>query len=218
MPIDVSARPAPRPRWPRWIGALLVVAAAPGCDLFEELQDAPGAETGDAETGTESGSDTEAPHDGGPCEIAEDDACYDQDTLASCDPSDGTLRVVSCAELCGSYTNFSCVGTGTGQHACWCVEPGLQKVLSCGELEACLGGCGSDTLCMDDCFTRTVDTTIRIYGAVLHCAETHCEATCKDTPETCSQCVTAAIASGAGGCTLERALCDDDRNDEPDPW
>ena len=207
------------------LARLLLACIGPaslGCEIFEELQDAPGADTGagsETDDAGESGAETEAPVDGGPCELAEDDACYDQDTLASCDPSTGTLQVVSCAQLCGSYTNFSCVGTGTGQHACWCVEPGQQKVLSCTELETCLLGCGNDSLtCLDDCFLRTVDTTVRIYGAVVHCAETHCEPTCRETPATCSQCVQAAIASGAGGCTVERALCDSDDNDEPDPW
>lgn len=200
-----------------------IAVACVGCEIFEELQDAPGADTGAAmasEGGTEAddGHDTEAPLDGGPCEVAVDDACYDQDTLASCDPSSGMLQVVSCAELCGSFTNFSCVGTGTGQHACWCVQPGLQKVLSCGELEACLSGCGNDTACLDECFARTTETTVRIYGAVVHCAETHCAPTCEQAPQSCSQCVQAAIASGAGGCTVERALCDGDDNDEPDPW
>lgn len=194
------------------------IAGASGCDLFKELKDAPDADTGDVYADTEEAASTGAPADGAPCEIAFDDACLDQDTVASCDPATGTLTTVPCEALCGTYTNFSCVGTQTGQHACWCVEPGLQEVYSCSELEACVGGCGDAIACMDECFTRTTATTIRIFGAVVHCAETHCEPTCRDAPEACSQCVQTAIATGAGGCSLERAVCDEDDNDEPEPW
>lgn len=198
----------------------LVLALGSGCDLLKELQDAPGAETGEADASGSGGgsSDTSAPADGAPCEVALDDACHDQDTLASCDPASGTLQVVPCDELCGSYTNFSCVGTQTGQHACWCVEPGLQKVYSCTEVEACMLGCGDSAACIDECFARTTETTIRILGALLYCGEASCDATCRADPQACSACVQTALESGAGGCTVERALCDGDRNDEPEPW
>jgi hypothetical protein len=195
------------------LGICLASVALGGCEFFEELQSEPEDEPPASDEST-----SETADEGEPCEIASDDECVDQDTLASCSPSDAILRIVSCPQTCGGNTNFSCVGTPTGQHACWCVVPGYQKVLSCTELETCLLGCGEDGVCLDQCFARTDAATIRLYGALLWCAETSCAATCSDAPHTCPECVLATLASGAGGCTLERAVCDDDRNDEPQPW
>ena len=192
------------------VAALLAAAATPGCDFFEELEDAESA-------GSSSGGGTEAGDDGaagGPCVVAVDDRCEHQDLLASCDPATGVLTEVGCDALCGQNPNFTCVGTATGQHACWCVVPGKQKVYSCTELEACLGDCTDLGQCTDQCFARTDESTIRMYGALVHCAERGCDETCRDTPDQCRACTAATIADGSG-CSLERAVCNEDRNDEP---
>lgn len=189
-----------------------------GCDFFQELESEPTAGT-DTDTGTGTGgSDTGDPDDGS-CDLARDDRCLDQDTVDSCDPQTGELTELDCPALCGANTNFSCVSTSTGQHACWCVEPGAVKTLSCTELEGCLEDCegAPDLGCADRCFGRTDALTIRIFGALLHCAETTCEQTCTDAPGSCAQCVSAARLAGEGGCSLPRAICDDDRNPD-EPW
>ncbi|MCA9653893.1 MAG: hypothetical protein H6712_15590 [Myxococcales bacterium] len=189
-----------------------------GCDFFQELKSEPiaGTET-DTDSSGSGGSDTGDPE--GPCELARDDRCLDQDTVRSCDLQTGELAELDCPALCGSYTNFSCVSASTGQHACWCVEPGPTKTLSCTELEACLEDCDSSpTLaCADQCFRRTDPLTIRILGALLHCAEATCEDTCLESPSSCPACVSAARLEGEGGCSLPRAICDDDRNPD-EPW
>ncbi len=191
-----------------------------GCDFFRELESEPGA------TGTGTGTDTAAGStssggtaDAGPCEIAVDDRCLDQDAVASCDPVDGILREVDCPAVCGSLTNFSCVVTGTGQHSCWCVDPGENKQLTCTGLESCLGGCdlSQSFECADKCFGRTDATTIRLFGALVHCAETACEDACREVPSGCQACVDAARTAGESGCSLPRAVCDDDRDPE-EPW
>jgi hypothetical protein len=191
--------------------------AGAGCDFFRELESAPGATASgtDTDTGGASTGDT----DDEPCEIANDDRCPDQDTVASCGPADGTLTEVDCPALCGGLVNFSCVATASGQHACWCVDPGATKVLTCVGLESCLGHCDlSESLaCADQCFSRTDAATIRIFGALVHCAETACEDTCREQPEACQACVDAARVAGEQGCSLPRAVCDGDRDPE-DPW
>ncbi|MCX4242124.1 hypothetical protein [Paraliomyxa miuraensis] len=189
----------------------------PGCDFFQELESDPqpaATETGGDEAGASTG-DT----DGGPCEVLNDDRCLDQDRVASCGPADGVLSEVDCPAACGGLLNFSCIATATGQHACWCVEPGTYKVLTCPELESCLGECDlSESLaCADQCFARTDADTIRIFGALVHCAEAACEDSCRQTPQTCQACVDAARGEGEGGCSLPRAVCDGDRNPD-EPW
>jgi hypothetical protein len=111
------------------------------------------------------------------------------------------------------------LATSLGQHACWCVEPGFQKVYSCSELEACLQGCTGalDSACSDDCFTRTIESTIRIYGALVDCAHSSCHDGCVEEPGGCGTCIDGAIADGSHGCGLERSVCDEDDNDEWEP-
>ncbi len=203
----------------RRLGGLLIGAGAlgsAGCDFFKELESTSEAMATDTstDTGTGSGSGTEAIA----CTLADDDRCLDQDTVQSCSPDDGVLSEIDCGVLCGSFTNFSCVLTGSGQHACWCAEPSANKVLTCTDLEACLSTCTVESLeCADQCFGRTDAATIRIYGALVHCAESTCESTCAQTPASCEPCVTAARTQGSGGCSLPRAVCDNDRNPE-EPW
>ncbi len=201
-------------------GALLGVLGlgSAGCDFFKELESVPETTATDTQTDSESGgADTEAT-EAAPCTLADDDRCLNQDTVQSCTLTDGIVREIDCPALCGEFTNFSCVATGSGQHACWCVEPGSIKVLTCYDLEACLAGCPLDSMaCADQCFGRTDATTIRIYGALVHCAENSCETTCADVPEACAACVDAARIEGSGGCSLPRAVCDADR-DPDQPW
>ncbi len=196
--------------------------AGGGCDFFQELESDPNAQATDTDTDT----DTDGPSGGAssgdtesvPCEIPGDDYCLDQDTVLSCNPADGVQSRVDCPALCGSFVNFSCVGTATGQHACWCVEPGSTKVLSCSEVEQCIGDCEAGSLtCAEQCFGRTEALTIRIYGALVHCAQSTCRDRCLEDPAACSACIDSARQTGSGGCSLERAVCDDDRNPE-DPW
>lgn len=198
--------------------ALATALAGPwgaGCDFFKELESAPGATASgtDTDTGGASTGDTSVG-----CEVELDDRCVDQDTVASCGPADGVLTEVDCPAVCGELVSFSCVATASGQHACWCVEPGDNKLLSCTELESCLGDCDVESLaCADQCFARTDATTIRLYGALVHCAEAACEDACREDPASCPACVDAARTAGEGGCSLPRAVCDDDRNPD-EPW
>ncbi|MCA9712020.1 MAG: hypothetical protein KDK70_39660 [Myxococcales bacterium] len=206
--------------------ALLLAALcgpwAGGCDFFRELESKPGAGTGTGtDTDTDTGTGTAGTGDtDGACELLRDDRCLDQDTVASCSLADGAVTEVDCVATCGTLTNFSCVVAGTGQHACWCVDPGAQKVLSCTELEGCVSECdlSQSFECADRCFARTDAATVRIYGALVHCAESTCTQTCLDTPEICSACIDAALTQGAGGCSLPRAICDDDRSPEDPSW
>lgn len=201
------------------IVALVATLSLPACGFFSELEDADSVDTesgsGTAGSSDGQGSGTGELVEGAPCELLADDRCHDQDLLASCSPEDGVLRVVDCAQMCGIYTNFSCVGTGTGQHACWCVEPGVQAVNSCAELEVCLSQCGDFGACADACFAKSTQTTIRLYGALVHCAESYCDETCREDPAGCPACVVTARVEGSGDCTIPRALCDGDENDEP---
>ncbi len=212
-----------RHRMTRWGRTLLwTVFCGPwatGCDFFQELESVPGATTTETDTDTDTEGTASESTQGAACEVLNDDRCLDQDTVASCSPADGTMSEVDCVALCGSYVNFSCVLTGSGQHACWCVEPGDYKVLSCAELEDCMEGCDlSGSLeCADTCFSRTDALTVRVYGALVHCAEATCMETCAQTPEQCLGCIEAARTEGSGGCSLPRAVCDDDRNPD-EPW
>lgn len=197
--------------------ALLAIGPlAVGCDFFQELEDADSADTGDSEG--ESGTEGDAEDGSGgeqvtPCTIAEDDHCENQDVVASCDPATGLVTSLPCGALCGDNANLSCVATMGGQHGCWCVVPGRNKLSSCSQLGQCLTNCTEPGPCSDACFSKTTETTIRMYGALVHCAETSCESTCQDAPAACSPCVTSAIANGEG-CTVERAICDADQSEE----
>lgn len=204
-------------RAPTWPTLLLAAMAGAGCDFFRELESAPGATASgtDTDTGGASAGDT----DDGTCEIPVDDRCLDQDTVASCGPADGVLTQVDCASACGAYVNFSCVVTGSWQHACWCVEPGRNATLTCVELEACVSECDltESLACADRCFALTDTSTIRTFGALVHCAQAACEDACRDDPGACQACVDGARAAGYSGCSLPRAVCDDDRNPD-EPW
>lgn len=207
------ARPA------RLLASLSLLVAA--CGFFKELQSADSATDGgsDGSDGTASSSDGTASETAASCEVLPDDACIDQDDVRSCDPASGEITEVSCIETCGENVNFSCIrATSDGQHGCWCVVPGAQKVLACWELSDCLQGCvgAEDAACSDQCFTRTTRETIRTFGTLVNCAHASCEDTCDDTPEDCSACIDAAISGVTAACTLEKAVCDGDQND--DPW
>lgn len=184
-----------------------------GCGFFTELESA------DMPGDDDAGTSTDDTGTGGPCTLVDDDYCMDQDTLSSCSVDSGETSIYDCGELCGQYLNFTCLNVGTGQHGCWCVAAGKQKVYSCTELEDCLRGCGGayDSSCADQCFSRTTSGTIRMFGALIHCAQAGCEAGCLADPGGCGACVNAAQAGESGGCAVERAVCDNDRNDEPWP-
>ncbi len=219
--------PRPATSWGRALAILALGGlSTSGCTFFQELESAPGAVDTDTESSTESDTEsgtTEAStgntDTGGPCELPVDDRCLDQDTVASCNPGDGLVSEVDCVATCGSLTNFSCVATASGQHACWCVEPGSQKTLSCAQLEDCIGGCDltQSLECADRCFSRTDALTARIYGALVHCAQATCQPACQQTSNDCLACIDAARIEGSGGCSLPRAICDDDRNPD-EPW
>ncbi|RMG99501.1 MAG: hypothetical protein D6705_02955 [Deltaproteobacteria bacterium] len=200
-----------------WVLAALVVAASSACDFFKELDSAESAGTSGMDTETDTGTGSGTGEDG-PCGPS-DDTCVDQDRLRWCDPETGEVTEVDCTSECGTFMNFSCVTVGPSTHACWCVEPGLQKVYSCTELEACLEGCGFDPTdaCANQCFGRTTAETIRMFGALVHCAHAACEATCEDDPEGCAACIAAGMEGTYGGCTLARSVCDADQNDETWP-
>lgn len=195
-------------------GALLGLAGA-GCEFFRELESAPVTPA----SGTDTDTDGASTEDTGPCDVALDDRCLDQDTVLSCGPNDGVLGEIDCPAVCGELVSFSCVATASGQHACWCVQPGDAKQLSCTGLEACLGDCDlTESLeCADRCFARTDPTTIRRFGALVHCAESACDDACREDPGGCPACIEAARVAGEGGCSLPRAVCDDDR-DPDEPW
>lgn len=202
---------------------VLALAALSACTLFKELQSEESATSTD--TGSDTGSGSGSTSDSGSgsetsasCEISEDDRCVDQDTLRTCDPDSGAVTDYACADLCAGTPNFTClIAASDGRHGCWCVVPGPQKVLSCTELEACLAECtgAADTSCADSCFSRTTIETIRTFGALVYCAHAGCDDDCREAPDTCGTCIDNAIVSGTGACTLERSVCDQDKNDEP---
>jgi hypothetical protein len=198
------------------LGALGLGGA--GCDFFRELESEPGAKATDTDTDTDTGGTSTGDTEDGLCEVVRDDRCLDQDKVASCG-ADGVLSEIDCPAACGGLVNFSCVAAASGQHACWCVEPGNNKVLTCSELESCMGACdlSQSFACADQCFGRTDAATLRIYGALVHCAEASCEDSCQATPASCQACVDAARTAGESGCSLPRAVCDDDRNPD-EPW
>ncbi len=187
-----------------------------GCgSFFQELDSAESA-SGDTED-----DPTQGVVVAGDCSFPADDRCGDQDTIEQCDPSALTFEVYDCSALCGELTNLSCITTGTSQHGCFCVEPGLYKQLSCTELEACLSGCQADASgsCADQCFSRTTASTVRLYGSLVYCANDECHDTCLEAPEACGPCIQQTLAEGLGLCGLARSVCDNDVNDDPNaPW
>lgn len=189
--------------------ALLLPLGAAGCDFFKELESVEDAGEEDTEGIPDRYEDD--------CTL-EDDFCGDQDFLQSCDFSTGETLEVDCGLACGPYINFTCTRLYTGQHACWCVETGTQKIDSCSQLEQCLGECGAGATeaCGLACFERTTTNTARLYGALVHCAESECEDICTEYPESCASCVVAARSGAYGSCAVERNVCDADDNDEPD--
>jgi hypothetical protein len=216
-------RAAPRARGGNAAFAWAVAAVLGGgvaCDFFEELESAESAEgtgsTGEA-TDTEPTTTTSATDGDDSCVFPDDDRCLDQDRLQACDPQSGAETNWDCGEICGANLNFTCLGVGAGYHGCWCVAQGKQKVLSCNELEGCLRGCETspDGRCADQCFTRTTSSTIRMLGALVHCAHDSCHDICIEAPQQCSVCIQSGIDDGAGPCALERSVCDADQNDEP---
>jgi hypothetical protein len=197
-----------------WIAATVVV---PACGLFDELESLESAESGESGSSTETDTDAGETQGDLGCSFPEDDRCAAQDSLHVCDPQTSVASTWNCTELCGGFVNFTCLGVGNGQHGCWCVEPGAQKVLSCTELEDCVRSCegASDFACADQCFARTTAAAVRTLGALVHCAHSSCHDTCASDSASCPPCIEAAML-GTGGCVLERTVCDNDRNDEPE--
>ena len=206
-----------------WFGLCACATVAAGCgNFFEELQSADSADSGDTDSDDAGldGDDDMVEVPGSDCVYPEDGRCVDQDTIQRCDPESAEIEIHGCTEICGGFTNFACVMVSPGEHGCWCVEPGRQKVFSCSELEACLADCGSaaTSACADACFARTDQTTVRLYGALVNCAHDGCHEICNETPESCAACVESAIQTGAGACGLARSVCDADDNDELGPF
>jgi hypothetical protein len=187
----------------------LALAGAPACEFFRELESVSQDETG---TGSETGDEGD-----GACELA-DDHCEDQDRIRSCNLETGEITSVDCGLLCSPLINFTCTPVSTGQHACWCVEPGAHPLDACTGLEACLSDCGPEVegACGEKCFGRATATTVRLYGALIHCANEECADTCAEYPDGCAACVESARAGLYGGCGVERSVCDADEDDEPD--
>ena len=202
-------------RMPRlhFVLAAFGLAFVGGCDFFRELESTDDATDTDTATDGSTGTDTGT----GPCTLVDDDRCIDQDLIDVCDVEAGEVTRWDCGQVCGGFVNFTCTSLGGGQHGCWCVEPGPQKVLSCSELEKCLKDCAWDQTdgCSNRCFSRTVSSVVRMYGAVVHCAHAACADVCTETSG-CQACLDNAMAGLGSGCALERAVCDQDRNDEED--
>lgn len=204
--------------------AAFVALCASGCgkvDFFEELQSADSVEedteAGDTDTDGSTDGDTEG-QPSGDCEFPADDRCGSQDGIEQCHPDTLTFETFDCHLLCGEFVNLSCITTGSAQHACYCVEPGANKQLSCTELESCLSGCTSGA-CEDQCFGRTTASTIRLYGSLVFCANDDCHQVCIDNPQLCGLCIQETIAEGRGMCGLPRSVCNNDINDDPNaPW
>ena len=149
-----------------------------------------------------------------------DDHCESQDRLLRCDEALGTQQSWDCSIVCqnSGALNFTCLDSGMG-HACWCVQAGTQKIDSCSQLESCLSDCGDQILasCGEQCFSRTTFQTIRLYGALVSCADRYCADICEQSPESCASCIVSARAGTIGDCGVERSVCDADENDE-NPW
>ena len=205
----------------RALSAVLALCL-PGCgQFFQELESADSAAGEDTDGDEDTDGETDAVALMGDCEFPVDDRCGDQDTIEQCNPDSLTFEVHNCTALCGENVNFSCVTTGTAQHGCYCVEAGPNKIYSCTELESCLTQCGGDPTgaCEDQCFGRTTSSTIRLFGALVFCANDDCHETCIERPEFCGSCIADTIATGRGACNLARSVCDADVNDDPNsPW
>jgi hypothetical protein len=138
--------------------------------------------------------------------------------LSSCDLASGVLTDYNCATLCNGNLNFTCLSNPDGQHGCWCVQPGDIALDGCAQVEVCIAGCTTAN-CTNGCFGRASTPTIRLLGALFHCAESDCEAQCEASAETCNSCILATRAGVYGGCGVERSVCDADTVDEiPWPW
>lgn len=200
-----------RPVKVRALAAFLALSATACGGFFEELQSAESVE------GDSDGTDGDTEVIMGDCDFPVDDRCGDQDTIEQCDPTSLQYEVFDCTALCGDLTNLSCITTGTNQHGCYCVEPGLNKQLSCTELEACVASCAADAsgACEDQCYARTTVSTVRLYGSLIYCANDECHDTCVNAPEACGTCIANTIAMGNGMCGLPRSVCDNDVNDDP---
>ncbi|GEM_PF-1145849 len=207
------------------VGLGIAPGIALGCSFFKELESLPGADTEAGSTGTnESGGseneqqsgDGSGSESGGPCTLANDDYCLDQDTVHACRLDDGETVVASCTDMCGQYLNVTCIDVGTGQHGCWCVQPGKHNVYGCTALESCVAGCAGVIECIDPCFSRATQSTIRLFGTLMFCGRDTCADACNNLPSSCQACIANALA-GIGGCELERTVCDNDESDEPDP-
>lgn len=195
--------------------ALMALGPLGGCDFFKELEDAEQDETGDTSETGESGETGDA---GDVCQLGVTDYCASQDDLITCDPETSEEIEFDCAYACAPNINVSCFKTPSYISACWCAAPGDQKIDSCSQLETCLGKCGVDAWdsCGEACFARTTATTVRLYGALLACAEKSCVETCAEEPAACGNCLASARAGYSGDCAVERSLCDQDEND--DAW
>lgn len=208
---------APVPFASRGLTLFASAVLAHGCSFFEELQSAESAEDGDdddeSDDEDEGASSSDASHD---CAWPEDDFCIDQDRLLRCDPETHVSTLYDCGAVCGSLVNMACVNSASG-HACFCATPGAQRQSVCTELEACLGACTNptDRGCTERCFARSDRGTIRLYGALVHCAHAQCDATCNATPELCAACITTGMRAGTGECALARSVCDEHARDDP---
>jgi len=213
LPLAADLTTTRRVRWGIVLFALSCSVSISSCALFEELEGKSGSTDGMGDTGgMGDGAD-----DDGLCNYL-DDYCAGQDLLESCSPEKGDVTSIHCAAACGQYMNFTCLGSANGQHGCWCVEPGKQKLDSCRDLELCLGECQTNVnACADRCFGRTDASTIRLYGALVHCAEADCQSLCDEAPEACASCVVNTKSGLVGGCSVERSACDADRTDDF-PW
>lgn len=197
------------------LGLVAVLAAfLPGCDWISELPSGEGDTDGDTDgaaddTGGDDGADGQCTH--------VDDYCSGQDVIESCNPETRETSTVYCAQVCGANLNFTCIEAGGGVHGCWCVVPGKTRIDGCADLERCLADCDGAESCSDRCFGRTDASTIRLYGALIHCAEVDCKPLCDDFPEECASCVVATKSGLYGDCSVERAACDQD-DAEAFPW
>ncbi|MGB1700889.1 MAG: hypothetical protein ACPHRO_13105, partial [Nannocystaceae bacterium] len=138
------------------------------------------------------------------------------DILSSCDLQSGILSEYNCASLCGGSLNFTCLSNPDGQHGCWCVQPGDFAIDGCVELEICIASCATPS-CADSCFSRASTSTIRLLGALFHCAESDCEEFCQESADACNACILSTRAGVYGGCGVERSVCDNDTVSEI-PW
>ncbi len=185
------------------------------CSLFDELGS---KSNGGGDGGSDSGGGDES--EGGAiasCIPAQHDRCLEQDVLQSCMTAGGNTLRIQCDELCGDNVNVTCLATSIEQHGCWCAAPGRAAQSTCAELEACILRCNFDIACSDTCLTRSDATTMRLFGALVYCAQAGCEETCMQDASTCGLCVQTKMTGADGDCAVERTLCGDE-TDTPFPW